>query len=248
MLELTGIGSLPHAEDETALRYSSAFDVPFEPERVSMLQRVQAPRFERLDALLAARTPAKTQWCGPATLVAYAGLDATKAVSLVREAVRESFARSPLLTVFLDEPGLGVHAPLGLESLAAEFGAERLGVHCCADIDWAPLLRAPIGWLSFDVRLSLDRVVSSEGWPEFIARGGRVALGLIPTTALPAYSVDELCESVEAALRATTRDWKAVLRSAWLTPACGLGLQSPDRCDVVLSELRRAQALLRALV
>ena len=85
-------------------------------------------------------------------------------------------------------------------------------------------------------------------WLRFLEAGGTLCLGIIPTSPGARYQVDELCDSVEASLRATTPAFERVLSRMLLSPACGLGLHSVEEAVRISAEVRTAQARLRALL
>lgn len=180
-----------------------------------------------------------------------------RALSLVG-AVRQ---RGVTPVVFLDEPGLVLLSPanpvhaLVLEEvrrlIARLQGAGALvGLHCCGNTAWAQVLDLGLDVLSFDARCSLDALTEpTAAWRRFVASGAALCLGVIPTDGAAAWALGELCESVEASLRATAppgTTYEALLARAWLSPACGLGLKSGAEAERIEGRLREAQRLLRA--
>ncbi len=84
-----------------------------------------------------------------------------------------------------------------------------------------------------------------------MASGATLSLGIVPTDLASSYRLEELCDSVEASLRATAPPgvpFEALLSRMWLTPACGLGLRSVPDAERVMAELKQAQRRLKALV
>ncbi len=201
----------------------------------------------RFFAEVARRRPevAKVQLAGPLTVVSQVGcrgeiadqlreLLRVKASALV-DGVRAAGA-TPL--IFIDEPALmGDLAPLGSLLSALKDRGATVGVHCCGQAEWGQVLALPIDVLSFDARLSVDAIAEEAALPAFLARGGRLSIGVIPTSPGARYSVPELVDSVVLALGVEA------LRTALLTPACGLGLRSVVDADRVLSELVLARRL-----
>ncbi|WP_434381815.1 hypothetical protein [Melittangium boletus] len=162
---------------------------------------------------------------------------------------------------FLDEPGLYAftrgaprhalalqEARLLVEALRHE-GA-WVGVHCCAQTDWAVLLDAGLDVLALDVRLSLDAVLEESGpLARFLAAGGRLSLGLLPTAS--AYDVDELVDAVEVSLEAALPPGHALADGSLpvlLTPACGLALQAVADAEHLLARLQEARARLERML
>lgn len=145
--------------------------------------------------------------------------------------------------VFVDEPamgGLGSSVYIGVdqqEALACldevlrsirEAGAWS-GVHVCSNADWGALLRQSLDVVSFDAFSYFERFALFSGEVStFLARGGVIAWGIVPTAA-------EALEKVEAPQLASL--WldqagtlskggievERILRQAFITPSCGLG-------------------------
>ncbi len=178
-----------------------------------------------------------------------------KSLALVK-AVRRAGAM-PIL--FLDEPGLfaldlrNVHHVMAMKETEALIEAVNregalVGLHCCSNTDWSHVLGLPFDIVSIDARLSLDAVLEHQvAWTQFLARGSTLGLGIIPTDMASEYRIDELCDSVEASLRATTPpslSFEAMLGGMILTPACGLGMRTVSDAGRILDELRQAQGRL----
>jgi hypothetical protein len=161
---------------------------------------------------------------------------------------------TPIL--FLDEPGLyaleraNVQHLLALKdlqmlALAAQKEGALVGVHCCSNTDWPRVLGLGLDVVSIDARLSLDALLEDrDAWLQFLSSGATLALGIVPTDLASTYSLPELCDSVEASLRATTPPglpFEAVLGRMLLTPACGLGLRSVIDAERITGQVHEAQ-------
>lgn len=183
-------------------------------------------------------------------------LGLAKALALVR-AVRRAGA-TPIL--FLDEPGLYALDTSNAQHLVALKELEVLvralqregalvGVHCCSNTDWPVILALGLDVLAVDVRLSLDAVLEDrQAWLRFVASGATLCLGIVPTDVASTYGLDELCESVEASLRATAPvgiPFEALLARMLLAPACGLGLRTVRDAERIVGEVREAQRRFR---
>lgn len=237
-----------------ALRGLPGFEVGGEP-----LGPAWAPFLER--ARRARPSVVKVQLAGPGGVLAWGRLPsgaplseavvaavpahlAQKAARMVRELV--ALGVTPL--VFLDEPLPGAQRE-ALEGVvrAVRAAGGLTGLHCCGQARWAEVLGLDLDVVSLDARRSLDALVEeTAAWRAFVARGGRLCLGLIPTELGARYDVAELCDAVEASLRATTPDFATVLGRSLLSPACGLAMHSPEDVERTERELRAAQARLRA--
>ncbi len=188
-------------------------------------------------------------------------LGLAKALAMVKALRRLDV--TPLL--FLDEPWLTAleHATgqqqqqLGLEHLqrvaqAAQREGALVGVHCCGNTDWPRVLALGLDVVSLDARRSLDALLEDgAAWLRFLSSGATLALGIVPTELASTYVLADLCDSVEASLRATMPDGLsfAALRSRMLlTPACGLALHSVSDAEHVTAQVHEAQRRFLALV
>lgn len=222
-------------------------------------------------AFLAALKPgmvAKAQLAGPATVAAFTrastGARVAQVPRLAERVVEHLAAKAAWLArdlrsvnvtpmIVFDEPGLGLGelpvAALERVRRAASDAGAITGLHCCGQTRWAELLGLGFDLISLDARLSLDALLEDRrAWIGFLARGGTLCLGIIPTNLGARYAVDELCDSVEASLRATTPQFEKALARMSLSPACGLALHSVEGVARISSEVRAAQVRLRALL
>jgi hypothetical protein len=125
------------------------------------------------------------------------------------------------------------------------------GVHCCANTDWGLILSSRAMYLSFDAYEYADSLLL---YPEevsgFLARGGRIAFGVVPTSrdAIALETPESLATRMEGILdrfasRGIPRE--AFIPSAVLTPACGLGTLPEDAAVRALRLTEELSALLR---
>ena len=183
-----------------------------------------------------------------------------KALAMARR-LREAGA-TPV--IFLDEPGLvafdkksGRHLvalqELRVLILALQREGAHVGVHCCGNTDWASVLALPWDLVSLDARLSLSKVIETgEPFAKFVAAGGSLALGIVPTNVDPETSearredlsavVDRLVASVPPQLESAA---PGLLARSLLTPACGLALRTVQDAEAIVDRLRKAQRDLR---
>jgi hypothetical protein len=129
-------------------------------------------------------------------------------------------------------------------------GIEGLkGVHCCGNTDWSLLLSTTVEVLSFDAyEYAESLALYPEEVGEFLARGGVVAWGVVPTSDVALEeSVESLMARFEAAIellvaKGLHRD--DILAASLIMPACGCGALEPETARQVL---RLTQSLSRAL-
>ena len=213
-----------------------------------------------LDQIHGRTGPVKVQLTGPVTLglaLARAGVSYESAFAVAGEAVRAR-ARAMLdhvarrapdapVVAFLDEPSLAVveHPGFPLAShtvvdlltgaLSDLHGAAVTGVHCCGPADWGLVIDAGPDVLSLPVALaaSLDASVLRA----FLARGGWVAWGGVPTDAPVSDDVSFLwqrlvgvwCDLVRAGCPSLP-----LREHSLVTPACGLAGHGRSQADRAL--------------
>ncbi|MEW6519363.1 MAG: hypothetical protein AB1461_08115 [Thermodesulfobacteriota bacterium] len=168
--------------------------------------------------------------------------------------------------VFIDEPalaGLGSSSFISVsredisadqnEMIAAIHQAGGLaGIHVCANTDWALLLSLDFDILNFDAYGFFDRLVSFKNEIyAFLASGGIIAWGLVPTSEkeqILAESTDSLVARwEEQAAQLVNHDWdlSALLRRSLITPSCGTGALTPALAARVLELTRGLSERLR---
>ena len=125
------------------------------------------------------------------------------------------------------------------------------GVHCCANTDWGLVLSSRAAYLSFDAYEYADSLLL---YPEevsgFLARGGRIAFGVVPTAreAIGSETPGSLASRMEGILdRLASRGIprEVVVPSSVITPACGLGTLPEDAAERALRLTEELSALLR---
>ncbi len=159
--------------------------------------------------------------------------------------------------IFLDEPGLYTFNPRSpthavelreLDFVAAALRREGalVGVHCCGNTDWASVARLDIDFISADARLSLGAILAATpAFDEYLARGGWLGLGIIPTSSTTRAPVTDL---VATALALLGDRRPSVLARTVISPACGLAMRTVAESEQTLEDLREAQTLLRLAV
>lgn len=158
--------------------------------------------------------------------------------------------------LYLDEPGLyafssknpgqiAVFQELKLLIQALKKAGNLIGLHCCSNTDWKTILTLELDYLSLDTHLSLLSLLreSKVDLIQFLERGGRLSLGIIPTARTtedrssdPGEAYQELRSHLSAALGNESLTQK-VLQEALFTPACGLALHSVPESETILDSL-----------
>ena len=214
---------------------------------------------------------AKAQISGPCTVRWVTRLSTGGAVSELPELEQQLFrlvlARSLAMVralrrvgatplFYFDEPGLYALDPrdpshlialqeLKLAATALQKEGALVGLHCCGNTAWGALLPLGFNLLSIDVRLSLESLVEDRAaFQAFLAGGGSLSLGVIPTNLTAQYEVPELLSALTATLgEALPPDVTVaeVLNRSLLTPACGLGMRSLVDAERTFADLKEAQ-------
>lgn len=207
------------------------------------------------------RGPVKVQLTGPVTLglaLVRSGVPSRSAFAIAADAVparaRELLdqvarhAPGAPVVVFVDEPSLAViehpgfplprHAVVDLltAALASLHGAAATGIHCCGPTDWRLVVEAGPDVLSLPVALAGALDPSALG--AFLARGGWVAWGAVPTDA-------PVSDDISFLWRRLLGVWSDLIRGgcpslplrtrALVTPACGLAGHGPSQAERVLT-------------
>jgi hypothetical protein len=210
-------------------------------------------------AEVAARPPAhgtvKLQVTGPVTLARALDRAAGRRETLVLAAeiarwlavsVREQLVvlreRGLDALLLVDEPGLAqaglsgrdgtVWDPLRLASAAA------WGLHVCGTVPWTVIDAAEPDILSYDLTRDHLPVAARPVITRLIARGGRVAWGVVDPAA--PGSVASTSALLVAAIAGVGRRTGDVAAASLVTPACGTGLLSPARERLVAATLDAA--------
>lgn len=168
----------------------------------------------------------------------------------------------------IDEPslvGFGSSAYLGISGSDIQKDLHEIitlihkengyaSVHCCENTDWSMLLATEIDVLSFDAYGFFHKLMLySESLKEFVARGGILAWGLIPTShpeKLKGETVDSLMgrwQSCVEQLAGYSIDVETVARQSLITPSCGAGSLSLEDSVRVLTLLKDVSEELRKL-
>jgi hypothetical protein len=195
----------------------------------------------------------KLQWPGPHTLGSLGGLTENwpPVENHIRTLIQELSDLGCRVLFFFDEPALFKYAPgenkqkicwdllaKGLKHWRSQ--GVTVGLHSCGQAPWDQVLKLPLQFLSFDYSLSWKSLLGlGERLVEWLEKGGRFALGLVPTQISaswdPVAVVNDLIKSFPV---------PSLLKQSLLTPACGLGLRSVGEGQQVFKELKKIQEIL----
>jgi len=169
--------------------------------------------------------------------------------------------------VFLDEPALAGYGSSEMISISADEIAASIeeingaihahgglaGIHVCANTDWGMILDTGIDIVNFDTYSYFDRfLLFGDRVKRFIARGGIIAWGLVPTGSAEALETattdtlvtqwDDQCD----ALVALGVDRDRLLSQSLISPSCGVGSLSLPQAQKVLNLTREVSAHIRS--
>ena len=211
---------------------------------------------------------AKIQLTGPMTAQWALKLDdgspADKDQAVSMQIFRLALARSLALVrlvkrigivplIYLDEPGFycfSKQSPkhvLGLQELKLSLQALKkegaiVGLHCCSNTDWKAVLSLSPDVLSIDTNLTMPLLLQNQKeLAEFFREGGRLSLGMVPTSggheAIESFNPEKAFLGLIAQFKAAFQDEVLVreiaIRSIY-TPACGLALHTLQDAEQVL--------------
>ncbi len=127
------------------------------------------------------------------------------------------------------------------------------GVHCCANFDWSLLMGSSARTINFDAfRYGETMALYGSALTEFLARGGMVAWGIVPThdpDALDAENAVSLVDKLEHTLDLVVDqgvDRGVLMQSSWVTPSCDIVSLSGERGERVYELTREVSQLMRA--
>jgi methionine synthase II (cobalamin-independent) len=175
------------------------------------------------------------------------------------------------IIVFIDEPylaGFGsAFTPLSREEVLAGLGevSEKIksegqklnsldvltGVHCCGNTDWSIFADIQsIDIINFDAFGFLEKfIIYAPNIKDFLKRGGIICWGIVPTHEFSGKeTADLLALKVEDGIKTLVNkgvDKNLICRNLLLSPACGLGMLTPDKSEEILRLLSETSALLR---
>jgi methionine synthase II (cobalamin-independent) len=158
--------------------------------------------------------------------------------------------------IFIDEPAM---ESLGsaFSAVSSELVADKLneiidtihelggiaGIHCCGNADWPMIFNTRVDIVNFDAFGYMEKVMLYPADIEkFLARGGALAWGVVPTGAYTGTeTADLLIGKLEAGISRLEQQGvarKTILRQSLITPSCGMGSLTPEKAEGILGLLR----------
>lgn len=201
---ITGIGSLPFTDIEQALEYSFQHDLPFLPQ-LPQLNEDEMMVTQALDdsfdtyacfepflyrAIDKKIKKVKLQLAGPITcsVVAEEPIDSiiTQLLNKVDDMISPFLEQGIEVLFFIDEPMLFVNFESPLQIQLKNFFSQikekgiQVGLHCCSNPDWDPIIDLGVDYLSFDCHVSGNDLIKTGLLKQFKDQGGKVIIGFDP--------------------------------------------------------------------
>ena len=113
--------------------------------------------------------------------------------------------------------------------------------HCCGNTDWSLLMETSADLLLFDAfNYSKNFVLFASAIKSFLARGGLIGWGIVPTTSSELHKVNQkdLIKHLEdgiSKLADKGLDRELVSHQSLITPACGMGNLSVKQAEKVMT-------------
>ncbi len=168
--------------------------------------------------------------------------------------------------IFIDEPAM---ESLGsaFSAVSSEVVAEKLneiidtihelgglaGIHCCGNADWPMIFNTNVDIVNFDAFGYMEKVMLyPDDIKKFLARGGALAWGVVPTGAFTGNeTADLLLAKLDAGMKrleAAGIAREVILRQSLITPSCGMGSLTPDKAEAILKLLREVSDRMQKLL
>lgn len=157
------------------------------------------------------------------------------------------FVDEPILSAFGSSTYISVHKDDVINLLADMMDAVHAeegfaGVHCCGNTEWSIPIDAGADIVSFDAFQHGETIAMyAKAVNNFLRRGGALAWGIVPTSALiKEQTVEDLAlrlEGVMDNLAAKGIEKRLIADQAILTPSCGTGSLTPEEAELVYERL-----------
>ena len=168
--------------------------------------------------------------------------------------------------IFIDEPVMESLGS-GCSAVSSDMVPEKLneiidtihelggiaGIHCCGNADWSMIFNTRVDIVNFDAFGYMDRVLLySADIKKFYARGGALAWGIVPTGLFTRdETTDRLVSRLDEGMKQLEKvgiNRATILRQSLITPSCGMGSLTQDRCMAILKQLRDVSDRMQAAI
>ncbi|SMC24822.1 hypothetical protein SAMN02746041_02100 [Desulfacinum hydrothermale DSM 13146] len=158
------------------------------------------------------------------------------------------------VVLFLDEPALAGFGTSAYITVSADDVGQILrqvvepvretgalvGIHVCANTDWALVYGAGVDIINFDAYQYFDRfALYRREFLDFVRRGGIVAWGMVPTMdsrAIEEETAEALADRLSRQIQSLAHedlDLSTILAQSLVTPSCGCGTLSESQAERV---------------
>jgi methionine synthase II (cobalamin-independent) len=172
---------------------------------------------------------------------------------------------TPAPIIFLDEPGLAGFGSSAFITVSAEEivavlsevvaavhqGTGLAGVHVCANTEWPLIFEAGADIVNFDAFGYFDKfMLYPEQLRGFLARGGIIAGGIVPTSpddigSRTAEQLVDLWFSQAGRIGELGVELEQIFNQSLITPSCGLGTVGEEQAVHTLGLTRAVSDLIR---
>jgi hypothetical protein len=124
------------------------------------------------------------------------------------------------------------------------------GMHCCGNTEWSIPIDAGVDIISFDAFQYGETIAMyAEAVNNFLAKGGALAWGIVPTsTLIREQTVEGLALRLEGMmdhLASKGIEKRLIADQALLTPSCGTGSLTPEEAELVYERLAALSAFMK---
>lgn len=169
--------------------------------------------------------------------------------------------------IFVDDPGLyaygqSTHITLKkediLEDLNTLFNAIHnasgdVGIHVCANTDWAMLMESNVDVINFDAyEYSQSMIGYGSQIADFFNQGRAIAWGIVPTSEAmreeDTESIYTRFMNIVGELEAKGIKRELILKQSIVTPSCGTGTLTPDLAEKIYQVTGELSAKLKGII
>lgn len=173
---------------------------------------------------------------------------AEKIICFIDEPILSAFGSSTYISVKRDDVIALIREMV--DAIHAEGGIA--GVHCCGNTEWPILIEAGVDMLNLDAYLFGETIaLYPDAVKQFIARGGLIAWGIVPTSVKireeDAASLEKRFDALADNLSQKSGLSKdMIFTHSVITPSCGTGSMSVDDAERVFRVLAGLSTRLKA--
>ena len=153
-------------------------------------------------------------------------------------------------SAFVNVPREDVLGALAAAVAAIHSEGALAGLHCCGNTDWSLVLASGVDAVNFDAcQYFYGLPLYPKELAAFVERGGVLMWGMVPASgpaeALEVAALERAFEDCVDQLVAKGLDRTRLYRQALFTPSCGMGTQTVDEAERVMSTLIQLASRIR---